>query len=77
MKNEDVAKKEETALDKKSKNVGADVSIMPTKYSKEQLIKSKKYYFKADLLNTLLSEDKEYTTKEVDEALDKALKTKV
>ncbi len=47
-----------------------------TKFTKENILKSKKYHNRKDLLNVLL-EDKEYTFSEVDALIDKFMKGKV
>lgn len=44
------------------------------KYNKKQLLKSKKYEYKRDILNALLDDDKEYTIEEVDKIVNKFLK---
>ena len=45
-----------------------------TKYTKGQLIKSKKYLDKVDLLNVLLQEDKSYSFSEVDSLINEFMK---
>ena len=47
------------------------------KFSKEQLVKSKKFSGKQDLLNTILEDDKQYTLDEVVSMVEKYLKGKV
>lgn len=46
-------------------------------FAKEQLLKSKKYTDKKDLLNVLLEEGKTYTAKAVDDLIDSFLKKEV
>jgi len=46
-------------------------------YTKEQILKSKKYKNRADLLNTILQNNKEYTTEQVDGEIEKFMKRKV
>lgn len=47
------------------------------KFSKEQLVKSKKFSGQKDLLNTILEDDKQYTLDEVVSKVEKYLKGKV
>lgn len=46
-------------------------------YTKEQILKSKKYKNRADLLNTILQDNKEYTITQVDGEIEKFMKRKV
>lgn len=46
-------------------------------YSKEQLLGSRKYAAKRDLLSVLLLDDKEYSFDEVDKVIEKYMKGKV
>ena len=46
-------------------------------YTKEQLLSSKKYYNRVDLLNVLLKDNVKYTHKEVEQLIDKFMKGKV
>ena len=46
-------------------------------YSKEQILSSKKYENRRDLLGVLLADGEEYTTDKVDTLLDKFMKGKV
>ncbi len=62
-----MAKKAE--LEKKLENIA--------KFSKEQLVNSKKYSSKKDLLTALLEADKEYSFSETDDLIDKFNKKKV
>lgn len=50
--------------------------IIENKFTKEQIINSKIYADKKDVLNAIL-EDKEYTKKQVDEVIKKFMKGKV
>lgn len=54
-----------------------EVSAADTTFSKSQFIESKKYGHRKDILQTLLEEDKQYTSKEVDELVEKYLNRKV
>lgn len=45
-----------------------------TKYTKQDLLASKKYKNKRDLLNALLVDNKEYSLKEVDKIINNFLK---
>ena len=49
----------------------------PTKYSKEQFIRSSCYMKRRDLLGALLLDDKQYTFEEVDTAINNYMKGKV
>lgn len=49
---------------------------VPT-FKKSQLMASKRYQNKVDLVDALLSDDKEYTLDEVDKIIDNFLKGKV
>lgn len=44
------------------------------KYNKKQLLNSKKYEYKKDVVNALLDDDKDYTIEEVDKIINKFLK---
>lgn len=50
------------------------VKTTESKFSKKQLLKSKKYSNRKDLLGVLLEDDKEYTFIEVDAEIDKFMK---
>ena len=50
------------------------VKTTESKFSKEQLLKSKKYSNRKDLLGVLLEDDKEYSFAEVDAEIDKFMK---
>lgn len=47
-----------------------EVAKAPT-YSKAQLLSFKKYRYTKDILNAILSEDKQYSIAEVDDAIQK------
>lgn len=51
-----------------------EVKTVESKFSKEQLLKSKKYANRRDLLGVLLEEGKEYSFTEVDDLIDKFMK---
>lgn len=51
-----------------------EVKTTESKYSKEQLLKSKKYGNRKDLLGVLLDDKKEYSFTEVDEEIEKFMK---
>ncbi len=51
--------------------------IVEIKFSKEQLVKSKKFSGQQDLLNTILEADKQYTLDEVVSKVEKYMKGKV
>ncbi len=46
-------------------------------YTKEQIMKSKKYKNRVDLLGAILSDSKQYTLQEVESEIDKFMKRKV
>lgn len=54
-----------------------DADNFEIKFSKEQLVKSKKFSGQQDLLNTILKADKQYTLEEVVSKVEKYLKGKV
>jgi len=54
-----------------------DADNFEIKFSKEQLVKSKKFSGQQDLLNTILEADKQYTLDEVVSKVEKYLKGKV
>lgn len=47
------------------------------KYSKQQLVASKRYKHRVDLVNALLDENTEYSTAEVEALIEKYMKGKV
>lgn len=50
------------------------IKTTESKYSKEQLLKSKKYANRKDLLGVLLDDEKEYSFTEVDAEIEKFMK---
>ena len=54
-----------------------ETDAIEIKFSKEQLVKSKKFSGQQDLLNTILEDDKQYTLDEVVSKVEKYLKGKV
>ena len=48
-----------------------------SKFTKEQILSSKKYANRKDILGVILSNDKSYTIEQVDSLLDKFMKGKV
>lgn len=48
--------------------------VAPFRFTKSQLLKSKKYVDRRDALNALLKSDEIYTTSQVDEILEKFYK---
>ena len=48
-----------------------------TKFSKEQILASKKYSNRRDVLVAILTDDKSYTLEQVDSLLEKFMKGKV
>lgn len=61
-----------TMADKKAQKDAQSVS-----YTKEQLLASKKYQSKRDVLNALLDKGKTYTMEQVDTNIDKFMKGEV
>lgn len=53
-----------------AKHVEKVVKEVTTKFSKQQLLKSKKYSNRRDALNALLKDDKQYTLDQVDRLLE-------
>lgn len=51
--------------------------IVEIKFSKSQLVESKRFSGQKDLLNTILEDGKEYTLDEVDSRVEKYMKGKV
>lgn len=49
-------------------------STEEVKFTKEQILKSKKYIEKRDLINALLNDEESYSLQEVDEMIDKFMK---
>lgn len=45
------------------------LNVEKIKYTKSQIVQSKKYVFRRDALNALLKENEEYTLTQVDEML--------
>lgn len=60
---------------KKNKEVNQEVALF--KFTKEQLVQSKKYSHQRDVLNAILSGAEVYTFDEVDQKLHEFLKGKV
>lgn len=54
-----------------------DINEKVVRYSKEQLLNSKKYTNRRDALGVILANDKMYTKEEVDSLLEKFMKGKV
>ena len=69
-----MAKVEEKIEEKVEEKVNVKVEIQ--KYSKEQILLSKAYANRKDILNVILG-DKEYTTEAVDKMLENFLKKEV
>nr|DAV07636.1 MAG TPA: hypothetical protein [Caudoviricetes sp.] len=61
-------------MDKEKIEKKEEIKTTESKYSKEQLLKSKKYSNRKDLLGVLLDDKKEYTFAEVDAEIDKFMK---
>lgn len=61
-------------MDKEKIEKKEEIKTTESKYSKEQLLKSKKYSNRKDLLGVLLDDKKEYSFAEVDTEIDKFMK---
>lgn len=61
-------------MDKEKIEKKEEIKTTESKYSKEQLLKSKKYSNRKDLLGVLLDDKKEYSFAEVDAEIDKFMK---
>lgn len=62
---------------KMNENAAKDVQRKEQKFSKEQILSSKKYRDRKDLTNALLTDGGMYTFTDVDERIDRYLKGKV
>ncbi len=51
--------------------------ITSSKFSKQQIIESKKFRSRVDVLNVILDENKQYTLEEVEKEINKFMKGKV
>lgn len=54
-----------------------EIKNIEDKFSKEQIVKSKRFRNNIDLLNAILKENKQYTLKEVEEIIKNFMKGKV
>ena len=54
-----------------------ETDVIEIKFSKSQLVESKRFSGQKDLLNTILEDDKEYTLEEVVSRVEKYMKGKV
>ena len=54
-----------------------DKSVIEDKYTKEQIVKSKRFANYVDLLNATLKDDQRYTLEEVSEVIENYMKGKV
>ena len=61
-------------MDKEKIEKKEEIKTTESKYSKGQLLKSKKYSNRKDLLGVLLDDKKEYSFAEVDAEIDKFMK---
>lgn len=62
----------------RKKTEGAnDVQPVQTEFNKQQILASKRYANKRDLVDALLIDDQKYTLETVDKLLDKFMKGKV
>lgn len=56
---------------------GEDVQSVQTEFDKQQILTSKRYRNKRDLVDALLDDNEKYTLETVDKLLDKFMKGKV
>ncbi|CAI3559524.1 hypothetical protein [Clostridium neonatale] len=49
-------------------------AVIDSKYTKQQILKSKRYSDKQDLINALLKDDTQYSISEVDELINNFMK---
>lgn len=61
----------------KAKTKKVENKITEDKYTKEQIVKSKRFSNNVDLLNATLKENKKYTLQEVNEIIKNYMKGKV
>ncbi|MFR0018661.1 MAG: hypothetical protein ACLRU3_01770 [Paraclostridium sp.] len=54
-----------------------ETNLDELKFTKSQIVNSKKYRIRKDLVNALLDEDKLYSFDEVDKLINKFMKSKV
>lgn len=54
-----------------------ETNLDELKFAKSQIVNSKKYRIRKDLVNALLDEDKLYSFDEVDKLINKFMKSKV
>lgn len=54
-----------------------ETNLDELKFTKSQIVNSKKYRIRKDLINALLDEDKLYSFDEVDKLINKFMKSKV
>jgi len=64
-------------MSSKKKKEETEVKLEKVTFSKNQILSSKKYRDRKDLINVLLKNDKSYSLDEVDDLIDKFMKGKV
>lgn len=57
--------------------VKKDEKVIEVKFTKEQLLESKRYRDRKDIINVLLKDNQSYNFKEVDDLVEKYMKGKV
>ncbi len=62
---------------KKSKPVASEPEKIENKFSKEQLLVAERFQDRKDIVNTLLSPDKQYTISAVEQMIEKYMKGQV
>lgn len=63
--------------EKATETIETKVEKIECSYSKEQLVKAERFKDRKDLLNAILSDDKQYTIEDVEQLMDDFLKGKV
>lgn len=64
-------------MSSRKKKDETEVKLEKVTFSKNQILSSKKYRDRKDLINVLLSDDNSYSLDEVDDLIDKFMKGKV
>lgn len=63
--------------EKKSKPAASEPDKIEISFSKEQLLAAEKFQDRKDIVNTLLSPDKQYTVETVEQMIEKYMKGQV
>lgn len=65
------------AVKKETKTAASNPSKIENLFSKEQLLAAKRFQERKDIVNALLSPDKQYTVEAVEQMIEKYMKGKV